>query len=418
MLVRDVPPLHSQILQGKKIVLGVTGGIAIIKACEWARMLTRAGAVVHTVLTLSAQKMVAPEVFSALTGEKAWCDQWQDDGAGMMAHIALSRGADAIIIVPATANTIAKLSHGIADDLLSTLVLGRLSSCPLLIAPAMNVAMWDHPQTQKNLVTLNSQGVTIFPPESGMLACGEEGSGRLMPLEDLMWHTLRALTLSRGLDVLKDKRVAITLGPTLEKIDPVRGITNISSGAMGVALAQAAWVMGAHVDVVAGGNVPSFLQNEDARLMWRSVESAQEMSMAVESMVQVPLDGFFAVAAVADYRVENSATQKIKKTESSLKLSLCKNPDILKTVSLMKEGRPKLVLGFAAESEKVVDYARQKLIEKQLDFIVANNVAHAFGKSTNSGYLISAKQSDAPLVLLPQSKALMAWQILQTIFNH
>lgn len=411
----EINPLIAHCLGGKRLILGVCGGIAIYKACELARLLVKHGARVQVVLTVSARKMIAPEVFTALTGEKTWVDQWQEDSAGMMAHIALSRTADGIIVAPATANTIGKIAAGIADDLLSTLILGRQRAIPLCVAPAMNVEMWQKPITQKNMAQLVEEGVTLFNPTAGALACGEEGEGRLIEPEDLLWLIARNFGESAFAD-LRGRQLLMTLGPTFEKIDPVRGITNISSGAMGKAMAQAGWVAGAQVTAIVGGGLRAFLGINHAALNWHFVDSAQSMHQAtMQAITQQEWDGFIAVAAVADYRVENISAQKIKKQEERLQLSLVKNPDILANVAQSRDHRPRVVVGFAAESEQLERHAEEKLHIKKLDWVVANLASEAFGSDYNQGLLISAHQKH-PLPY--QTKALMALQILQTIFNR
>jgi phosphopantothenoylcysteine decarboxylase/phosphopantothenate--cysteine ligase len=420
----NLPALIAKQLTGKRLILGVCGGIAVVKSLELARLLTKAGTTVHTVMTHSAQKMIAPEVFTALTGETAWVDQWQENSAGMMAHLALSRGADGILIAPATANILAKLAGGIADDLLTTLCLGRPLSCPLMVAPAMNVAMWEQAQTQANVQKLRQQGVIVFPPESGLLACGEMGAGRLMPVDDLLWYLARTLIHAQGLDALAQKKVIVTLGPTIEMIDPVRGLTNISSGKMGNAIAQASWLMGARVEVMAGGGIAPFLShpeetphlylNHDESLRWNAASDARTMlELTLSACQRETSEMLIAVAAVADYRAAEYATQKIKKANDSLTLNLSKNPDILRTVAELSDHRPRKVVGFAAESERLLEFALTKLNDKQLDAIIANEAATAFGTTTNEGWLIVSGKP--PLALPMQSKAEMAWQILTTL---
>lgn len=406
----------TKIFTGKNLILGVTGGIAIYKSCELARALTKSGAHIDVVMTNSATKMIATEVFSALTNNNAWYDQWQQNSAGKMAHIELSRRAQAILIAPCTANTMAKISNGLADDLLSTLVLGRTDNCKLMLAPAMNKEMWANYFTQENLARLKNAKINIFSPQAGELACGETGQGRMSEPDDLLALTARELCPQK----LANKKILFTLGSTFEKIDPVRGITNISSGKMGVALAKAAWLMGADVYVVAGGGVLPFINVEDInreKLYWQNVESAQEMYQAVTNQIKnIKFSAFIAVAAVADYRPKNYSEQKIKKNkkQSEINIGLTQNPDILFEVAKKSPHRPQTVIGFAAESEKLLEYAKNKLANKNLDYIIANQASFAFNNSQNCGFILSAG-SDKTFELITQDKELMALSIFENI---
>ncbi|HMY50914.1 MAG TPA: bifunctional phosphopantothenoylcysteine decarboxylase/phosphopantothenate--cysteine ligase CoaBC, partial [Rhodocyclaceae bacterium] len=305
-------------LSGRKIVLGVTGGVAAYKAAELVRLLGKAGAEVHVVLTEGGARFVTAVTFQALSGNPVWTDLWDPRMANNMAHIDLSRDADAILIAPATADVMARLAQGRADDLLTTLCLAR--DCPLLVAPAMNRQMWEHPATRRNAVQLAADGVTLFGPAAGEQACGEVGLGRMLEPEDLC-EALIGFFQSK---LLAGRRVVMTAGPTFEAIDPVRGITNSSSGKMAYALARACAQAGADVALVSGPvalPVPAGV----ARI---SVRSALQMRDAVFAALP-GADVFIGVAAVADYRPDTSAEHKIKKSGAALQISLTPNPDIL-----------------------------------------------------------------------------------------
>jgi phosphopantothenoylcysteine decarboxylase/phosphopantothenate--cysteine ligase len=331
-------------LKGKRLVLGVTGGIAAYKAAELARLLVKEGAEVHAVLTQSGAQFVTPATFQALTGRPAWTDMWDARMPDNMAHIDLSRGADAIVVAPASADFLAKLAHGLADDLLSTLCLARPRAgldgagqdCPLIVAPAMNRQMWENPATQRNKSQLLQDGVIVFGPACGEQACGETGMGRMLEAAEL--HD--ALVGFFQPKVLAGRRVLLTAGPTFEALDPVRGLTNPSSGKMGFALARAVRDAGAEVTLVCGPvaqPTPSGVARVD-------VLSAREMRDAVLRHVR-ETDIFIAVAAVADYRPEQTAAQKIKKAADFANLPTRTSAEI---AALPK---PPFCVGFAAESE-------------------------------------------------------------------
>lgn len=352
----------------KRIVLGITGGIAAYKAAELARLLVKQGISVQVVMTEAATHFITPATLQALTGNPVLIDQWQDDKG--MAHIHSSRVADAIVIAPATADFIAKLAHGLADDLLSTLCLAR--DCPLLVAPAMNKQMWANAATQRNVQRLLADGITLLGPVSGVQACGEEGMGRMLEAETLA----QDITSIFGPQELKGRKVLITAGPTYEAIDAVRGITNRSSGKMGYAIAQAAAEMGAEVTLVSG---PTALTkpNGTQRI---EVTSASEMFDAVKQHVAVA-DIFIAVAAVADYRVEHPSEQKLKKSNATLTLELTPNPDILTYVANLP--KPPFCVGFAAESEKLREHATEKRKKKGIPLLAANLAQSAIGSNEN-----------------------------------
>jgi len=372
-------------LDGKRILLGMTGGIAAYKVCELARRLQDDGAAVQVVMTRNALQFVTATTMQALTGNPVFVDQWQADEHGRvddgMPHIALTRGADAIVVAPASANFIAKLAHGLADDLLSTLVVARSSDTPLLIAPAMNVEMWENPATQRNVAQLRADGVVVLGPGRGDQACGETGMGRMLEAPELREDIVAYFQPK----LLAGKRVLITAGPTFEPIDPVRGITNLSSGKMGFAIARAACEAGASVTLVAG---PATLPTP--RGVHRvDVQTAREMHDAVMGYAH-HAQVFIAVAAVADWRVKNASTTKLKKTKGAAPpaLKFETNPDILADVAALKK-RPYCV-GFAAESDNVIANAQAKLETKRVPLIIANRAQDALGAEDSELHLIDA----------------------------
>jgi phosphopantothenoylcysteine decarboxylase/phosphopantothenate--cysteine ligase len=357
-------------LAGKKIVLGLTGGIACYKAAEFARALVKAGASVQVVMTEAARHFITPVTMQALSGHIVFTDQWDSRVANNMAHIDLSRDADAIIIAPCSADFMRKLVHGAADDLLSTLCLARPHDVPLLVAPAMNVEMWDKPATQRNVTQLKSDGITLLGPAAGDQACGETGLGRMLEPEQL----LETLTGFFQPKVLSGKRVLITAGPTFEPIDPVRGITNLSSGKMGYALSRAAQAAGAHVTLVSG---PTALA-VPLGVTCIPVTTAREMHEAVMSHISEQ-SVFIAVAAVADWRVAEVSTQKIKKQDTAApSLQFETNPDILASVAALSS--PPFCVGFAAESEDLLAHGAAKRERKNIPLLVGNIGHQTFGK--------------------------------------
>ena len=360
-------------LAGKKIVLGLTGGIACYKAAEFARALVKAGASVQVVMTEAARHFITPVTMQALSGHTVYTDQWDSRIANNMAHIDLTRDADAIIIAPCSADFMRKLVHGAADDLLSTLCLARPHDVPLLVAPAMNVEMWDKPATQRNVTQLKSDGITLVGPAAGDQACGETGLGRMLEPEQL----LEVLTGFFQPKILSGKRVLITAGPTFEPIDPVRGITNLSSGKMGYALARAAQAAGAHVTLVSG---PTAL-TAPLGVTCIPVTTARDMHEAVMSHVGQQ-SVFIAVAAVADWRVAEVSSQKIKKQDSSTpSLQFETNPDILASVAALPS--PPFCVGFAAESEDLLAHGAAKRERKNIPLLVGNIGHQTFGKDEN-----------------------------------
>lgn len=357
-------------LSGRRIVLGVTGGIAAYKAAELVRLLGKAGADVHVVLSDGGARFVTPVTYQALSGNPVWCDLWDARMDNNMAHIDLTRGADAILIAPATADVIAKLVHGLADDLLTTLCLAR--ECPLLVAPAMNRQMWEQPATQRNVRQLADDGATIFGPGAGDQACGEVGMGRMLEPEELLEDVIAFFESKR----LAGRRVVITAGPTFEAIDPVRGITNTSSGKMGYAIAQACRRSGAEVVLVSGPTaLPAPLGVERV-----DVRSALEMRDAVFAALP-GADVFIGVAAVADYRPAGTSEHKIKKSSAELTLTLTPNPDILAEVAALPDAP--FCVGFAAESRELDAYAEGKRKAKRLPMLVGNLVQDGLGGDDN-----------------------------------
>ena len=364
----------------KHILLGVSGGIAAYKSCELVRLLKKQGHEVSVAMSRAAAEFVSPLTFQALSGTPVLSETHDGAAADGMAHIRLTRAADAFLIAPATANTLAKIANGIADNLLTNLAAAR--KCPLAVAPAMNVEMWRNPANQRNIAQLVSDGLTVFPPDAGDLACGETGEGRMAEpaaLADLLADLWTPKTL-RG------KKVLVTAGATFEAIDPVRGITNLSSGQMGAELARACRAAGAQVTLIHGqmqAALPAGLHETV------SAVSAQAMYEAVMARA-ADSDIFVAVAAVADYKVKNAAAHKIKKDGSGRPpvIELEENPDILAAAAALPH--PPFCVGFAAESRDILEYARAKRVKKNIPLIVANDVAVAMGKAGNQITLIDA----------------------------
>jgi phosphopantothenoylcysteine decarboxylase/phosphopantothenate--cysteine ligase len=349
-----------------RILLGITGGVAAYKAAELCRLLVRDGMDVRVVMTQAACRFVTPVTMQALSGQPVLTDLWDASIPNAMGHIELSRGRDLIAVAPASADFLGKLAVGLADDLLSTLCLAR--ECPLLVAPAMNRQMWDNAATQRNVRRLHEDGVMVVGPESGDQACGEVGMGRMLEAQDLHAAILAALQPK----LLAGVRVLVTAGPTFEAIDPVRGLTNRSSGRMGYAIAQAALEAGARVTLVSGPT--ALAPPAGARLV--PVTSAQDMLEAVNAQVATT-DVFVAVAAVADYRVKQSAAQKIKKSDRPLTLELEPTVDILASVSTRAD--PPFCVGFAAESHDLDQFAQDKRKKKKLPLLAANLAQEAIG---------------------------------------
>ena len=382
----------------KHVVLGLTGGVAAYKGAELTRLLITHGLTVQVAMTEAACEFITPLTLQALSGRPVLTHQWDEEPGDHMAHISLSRAADAILIAPATADFIAKLAHGLADDLLSSLCLAR--NCPLLVAPAMNRHMWEHPATQRNLQQLVLDGVTILGPVTGSQACGEEGMGRMQDTAELANALLNFLQPKS----LAGVKFLLTAGPTYEAIDPVRGITNRSSGKMGYAVAQAALELGASVTIVSGPT--ALAPPRGAKLI--NVTSAAEMFAAVKANL-TGVNIFVGVAAVADYRATQPSVQKLKKSKDELTLTLAPNPDILGYVASLPT--PPFCVGFAAESHDLKAHATEKRKTKNIPLIAANLAQDAIGSDSTELTLFD----DAGEHVLPRSTKLTA---ARTLLQH
>ncbi len=375
-------------LAARTIVLGVTGGVAAYKSAQLVRDLQRTGAAVQVVMTDAARHFVCPATFQALSGRPVYHDTWDERATGSMAHIELGRGADAILIAPATADFIAKLAHGLADDLLSSVCLAR--ELPLLVAPAMNRQMWQNPATQRNLARIKADGIQILGPGTGEQACGEFGDGRMLEPLDLV----EELVATFAPKLLSGKRILITAGPTYEPLDPVRGITNKSSGKMGYAIARACRHAGAQVTLISG---PTSLTSAPG-VKRINVQTANEMMAAVDAELDraassIRIDCFIAVAAVADWRVADSSPVKLKKTGDGRApaFELVENPDILASVA--RRPMAPYCVGFAAESENLVAHASAKRERKGIPLIIGNIGPATFGRDDNELVLVEASGS-------------------------
>ena len=364
-------------LSGKKILLGVSGGIAAYKAAELTRLLLKQGARVQVAMTEAATHFVGPVTFQALSGQPVFTDQWDARMANNMAHIDLSREADLVLVAPASADFLAKVAHGQADDLLTTLVLAR--NCPLLVAPAMNRQMWENPATRRNAATLAADGITLLGPGCGDQACGETGDGRMLEAAEIVEEVIAFFQAKP----LAGRKVLLTAGPTFEALDPVRGITILSSGKMGYALARACRHAGAEVTLVSG---PTGLPSPQG-VTRVDVTAALEMHREVLARADAN-DVFIGVAAVADYRPAAPAERKIKKTAGEMSVDLVKNPDILAEVAALPH--PPFCVGFAAESHDLPTYAEGKRINKKLPLVVGNLITDGFGGDQNTVVLFDA----------------------------
>jgi phosphopantothenoylcysteine decarboxylase/phosphopantothenate--cysteine ligase len=386
------------------VVLGVTGCIGAYKACEVLRELQRRGVDVHVVMTAAATRFVSPMTFEALSRHAVFHDQWALGENGEIRHVSLADDAELLLVAPATANILGKFARGIADDALSTLYLA--TRAPVVVAPAMNVNMFEHPAVQENLATLRARGVGVVEPGEGYLACGWLGKGRLAEVETIVDAALARLARRRD---LAGETVLVTAGPTIEDIDPVRYVSNRSSGAMGYRLAEAARDRGARVILVSG---PTALPAPSG-VTFVAVRSAEEMQQAVAAQVGAA-SVVIAAAAVSDYRPARASASKLKKTGAPMPLELVRTPDILKGLGDAKGGR--LLVGFAAETEDLVANARRKLETKNLDLIVANDVTApgaGFGGATNAVVLLrrDGQRRDVPLA----SKREVAERILDEV---
>ena len=369
-------------LAGKRILLIIGGGIAAYKALELIRDFRKRGASVRAILTKAGAEFVTPLSIASLTGDKCYTDLFSLTDEAEMGHIELSRDADLLIVAPATADLLAKMAHGLANDLASTALLA--TDKRVLVAPAMNVRMWTHAATQRNCASLKSDGIAFVGPDEGEMACGEFGPGRMAEPAAIADAAARMLVAEGP---LSGRRILVTSGPTHEPIDPVRYIANRSSGKQGHAIAAAAARLGAEVTLVSG---PVAIPNPPGVKTIR-VETARQMMQAVQDAM--PADCAIFCAAVADWRVANEGGQKFKKEAGGLPaLSLTENPDILATLSHMSDNRPELVIGFAAETEKVIAHAQSKLARKGCDWIVANDVSHeggVMGGDMNTVHLVT-----------------------------
>ncbi len=394
-------------LKGKSILLGVSGGIAAYKAAELVRLLVKEGASVHVVMTASAQQFVTPLTFQALSNNAVGTDLFSLESESRISHIQKARLPDLVILAPATANLIAKMASGIADDYLTTILLATVT--PVLVCPAMNVRMWEHRATQRNLKTLKDLGYHVQEPGVGSLACQEEGAGRLAEVGDILERAVGMLTKP----TLAGRRVLVSAGPTWEPFDPVRFIGNPSSGKMGYALAKVAARRSANVHLVSGPcalDVPAGVERI-------CVTTALEMRDAITRLAP-QMDAIIMAAAVSDYRPSSKAPQKLKKNMEEHSMSLEPNPDILAGLGKLKPPSQVLV-GFAAETENLLENARDKLIRKNLDFIVANDLSlkgSGFGCDTNEVKIV--ERSGAVIELPPMTKEQVASEIWDRIEGY
>ena len=384
-----------------KIILGVTGGIAAYKAAELTRLLIKNDFDVQVVMTESASHFITPLTFQALSGNEVLTSLWKSNASNGMSHIELSRNYDLIVIAPASANFLAKLTHGFADDLLSSLCLAR--SCPIALAPAMNVHMWTNTATQRNVSQLKNDGVLFFGPDSGDQACGDVGFGRMMDAEELFRSIQNHLTPK----LLKNKRLLITSGGTIEMIDDVRGITNLSSGNMGAAIANTAESMGASVTLISSTQQ---VFSENINVIYAS--NAHSMHQAVLKHINNQ-DIFISVAAISDYKPKEIFKGKLKKDNSDITLQLTPTIDILKEIGLSKNKIFKV--GFAAESENLIENAQKKLKEKNLDLIVANLIHESMGLEDTK---ISIIDQNNVIEIAKSNKIVAAKAILKEIAHR
>ncbi|MBC7711212.1 MAG: bifunctional phosphopantothenoylcysteine decarboxylase/phosphopantothenate--cysteine ligase CoaBC [Rhizobacter sp.] len=404
--------MEHQVKPTHRVLLGITGGIAAYKSAELTRLLIKSGREVTVAMTAAAREFVGPATFQALSGHPVYSDLWDTRPDNGMAHIELTRGNDVMLIAPASADFLARLVHGRSDDLLSTTVLAR--TIPLIVAPAMNLQMWQNPATQRNVATLRADGVHVIGPGTGDQACGEIGDGRMLEPADIM----AALDAWAQPKVMAGKRVLITAGPTQEAIDPVRVITNHSSGKMGYALAQACADAGAQVTLVSGPTHLATPYSVDRV----NVTSAAQMLVAVEAEVD-HADIFIAVAAVADYRPTSNAEQKIKKTNAGLTVHLEPTVGILAHIAKYpRQGQgksgPPFCVGFAAESEKVEQYGAEKRARKGIPLLIANHAQSAFGADENQVTLIDERGAAGAVRLPRMGKLLLARALVHEIVQR
>lgn len=389
----------------KNILLGVTGGVAAYKSVQLVRLLKQAGFSVKVVMTQAAESFVTPLCFQAISGERVFISLFDQQSANGMAHIELAKWADLILIAPASANTIAKIRTGFADDLLSTTLLA--SSARIVLAPAMNQQMWLSPATQENVRILTERGVKFLGPASGTQACGDVGEGRMVEPEVISAAVLKLISMqAHDQSVWSHKKILITAGPTREPIDPIRFISNRSTGKMGYALAEAAAALGADVILIAG---PTALP-DPVGVCVTKVMTAQEMHQAVFTCVN-EADVFIGAAAVANYQMANVANQKMKSGDDSWSLEMVKTPDIIAEVAALKEYRP-FIVGFSAETHDLLAHAKEKLQRKNLDVIIANHISDKKGMGSDTNAVTILYKKGEPDELPETSKQLLARQIL------
>ena len=403
-----VPGRHKIVLENRRILLIVSGGIAAVKVPDLIRRLRERGAAVRCVLTESGAQFVTPMSLAALSGDKVFQDLFSLTDESEMGHINLSREADIVLVAPATANIMAKMAYGMADDLATTALLA--TDKPVMIAPSMNVMMWEHAATQANLATLLDRGIHIVGPGAGDMACGEVGNGRMAEVADIVAALDGFFKSRREHGPLSGQSALVTSGPTHEPIDPVRYIANRSSGKQGHAIAAALADLGAKVTLVSGPTQ----EPDPAGVTVTAVETAEQMLTACTAAK--PFDIAVCAAAVADWRVADSTTSKIKKTgDTPPALSLTENPDILATLAKAGKDRPHLVIGFAAETENVIDNGSAKRNAKNCDWIVANDVSAGFGGDSNTVHLITEDGADSWPTL---SKQAVAERLAAHIADH
>lgn len=377
-------------LQGKKILLGVTGGIAAYKAAELVSRLVKSGADIHVLMTESAKQFVGPVTFQALTRHQVYDDVILNEKEGQIAHIDLADEADLFIVAPATANTIAKMAAGIADDMLTTAALA--TKAPVWVAPAMNVNMYGHPAVQNNLHTLERYGYRIIGPAKGHLACGWTGAGRMTEPEDIAREVSDFFTRKS----MAGKKIIVTAGPTKEALDPIRFFSNHSSGKMGYAIAEAARRAGADVTLVTGAALDDL-----SGVTTVHVATAREMYDEVVNRYP-EADAVIKAAAVADYRPEHVSTRKIKKSDGAMTVTMVRNPDILKELGVRKKDQ--VLVGFAAETDHLAENARNKLEAKHLDLLVANHASDSFGENTNKVTFFFADGKEQAFEKMPKDQ--------------
>jgi phosphopantothenoylcysteine decarboxylase/phosphopantothenate--cysteine ligase len=392
-------------LQGKHILLTMSGGIAAFKVAELARSLQQEGATVQVIMSEAATKFMTPVTMQALTGHPVFTDQWDARIPNNMAHIELSRKSDVIVAVPASADLLAKISHGLANDLVSVTCLAK--ECHLIVVPAMNKQMWENAATQRNMQQLEADGITVLGPTSGTQACGENGMGRMLEAAEI----LEGIIAFFQKKVLTGKKVLITAGPTYEAIDPVRGITNRSSGKMGFALAKAAVEAGADVQLIAGPCHLATPLEFTGKIKRTDVVSAKDMHAAV--MNHLDCDIFFAVAAVADWSVKNASAQKIKKSDqTSPALEFDLNPDILAEVAKKSLGKKPYCVGFAAETNDLEKHAQEKRLKKNIPMLLGNLGPDTFGLDENQLLIVEENGSTKTNKL---SKIALSREIIQLV---